>query len=339
MDFIQFKEKYEKVQVVEYAHKVSLKPRVSVCIQTYQHVFFIEKCLESILSQETNFDFEILLGDDLSNDGTRELCIAYAEKYPEKIRLFLHHRENNIEIDGCPTGRFNFLYNLQVARGEFIAICEGDDFWSDKHKLQKQVDFLDANKDYLMVSGGFISRQLNTGIEKVHLLEEEELYDKTDEGFDIDLERFYKYWAVKTLTLLIRKESLDINVFFKYKYASDIHLNYHLLKKGKAFYMKQIFGVYNITGKGVATSKSNDQMLTKKYATYKEFYSFQKDERLRVIYFYSIYYVLRNCIEKGEYKLSYRFAKTFELFVNIRKLNEVKHFLLILPLLSKLKRS
>jgi glycosyltransferase involved in cell wall biosynthesis len=338
MNFSQFKEKYEKVKVIEYPNKVTQNPKVSVFVQTYQHVKFIKQCLESILSQETNFEFEIVLGDDLSTDGTREICIEFAERYPEKIRLFLHHRENNIFIDESPTGRFNFLYNFYEARGEYISICEGDDYWIDKCKLQKQVDFLNQNKEYLLVSGGFISKNIVTGVEKEYLLNVEATKDNTDKGFDIDLERFYKYWAVKTLTLMIRKNSIEIDVFFKYIYASDIHLNYSLLKKGKGYYMKQIFGVYNITGNGVATSKSNDEMIIKKHATYNELYKIHKDERLRIIYFYSLYNLLRNRIKIKELKFSNRFNKSVELFLHIRKLNELKYFILILPLFSLLKK-
>ena len=98
--------------------------------------------------QQTDFKFEILLGEDDSTDGTREICIEYAKKFPKKIRLFLHSHDNNIFIDGRPTGKFNVLYNLFSARGKYIALCEGDDYWTDPLKLQKQVDFLEANLDF-----------------------------------------------------------------------------------------------------------------------------------------------------------------------------------------------
>jgi len=148
MKFEEFKNKYEKVSVAEHPISNNLKPKVSVCIQTFQHVNFIKECLDGILMQQTNFDFEILLGEDASTDGTREICMGYAKKYSDKIRLFLHHRENNININGSPTGRFNFLYNLYTAKGKYIALCEGDDYWTDPYKLQKQVDFLEANSEY-----------------------------------------------------------------------------------------------------------------------------------------------------------------------------------------------
>ncbi|MCF8387423.1 MAG: glycosyltransferase, partial [Bacteroidales bacterium] len=141
-------EKYQKVPVIEYKNKIKKGAVVSVCVQTYNHVNFIKENLEGILMQKTNFPIEILLGEDESNDGTREICMEYAGKYSEKIRLFLHSRVNNIEINGQPTGRFNLLYNLSKAQGKYVAFCEGDDYWTDPYKLQKQVHFMEANEDF-----------------------------------------------------------------------------------------------------------------------------------------------------------------------------------------------
>src|SRR5690554_3721453 len=148
MNFEEFLEKYQKVPVEEYPNQVPENPVVSVCVQTYQHAPYIRECLDSILMQKTDFPFEILLGEDASTDGTREICIEYAEKFPDKIRLFLHRRENNIEILGKPTGRFNLLYNIFSAKGLYIAICEGDDYWTKANKLANQVKFMNANPVY-----------------------------------------------------------------------------------------------------------------------------------------------------------------------------------------------
>src|SRR5699024_5534697 len=117
MNFEEFKTKYEHKPVEEYPNAVTNKPVVSVCVQTYNHAPYIKECLDGILMQKTDFPIEVLLGEDASTDGTREICLEYAQKYPEKIRLFLHHRENNIKINGNPTGRFNSLYNLYSAQG------------------------------------------------------------------------------------------------------------------------------------------------------------------------------------------------------------------------------
>lgn len=149
MNFVEFKSKYKKKEVLEKPNSVNPKPIVSICIQTYNQRNFISKCLDSILSQKISYPFEILIGEDNSQDGTREICEQYAAKHPDLIRLFLHNRENNIKINGRPTGIFNSLYNLYSARGQYIAYCDGDDFWNDELKLQKQIDFLLKNKNYV----------------------------------------------------------------------------------------------------------------------------------------------------------------------------------------------
>ena len=137
-----------KVKVINYKNTVVENPLVSVSVVTYNHEKYISECLDGILMQKTDFPFEILLGEDESTDGTRDICIEYAKQYPDKIKLYLHSRDNNIKINGIPTGRFNFLYNLTHAKGKYIALCEGDDYWTDPLKLQKQVDFLEGNPDF-----------------------------------------------------------------------------------------------------------------------------------------------------------------------------------------------
>lgn len=120
-------------------------PKVSVCIQAYNHVHYIRQCLDSILTQVTDFSYEIILGEDESSDGTRHLCLEYADRFPDKIRLFLRSRKDVIYVNGAATGRYNFLENLKTARGKYIALCDGDDFWTDSLKLQKQASYLDQH--------------------------------------------------------------------------------------------------------------------------------------------------------------------------------------------------
>jgi len=124
--------------------------KVSIITVTYNHEKFIAQAIEGSLMQETNFDYEILIGEDDSSDNTREICKQYAEKHPDKIRLFLNDRKNVIYINGQPTGRWNFINLLKNAKGKYIALCDGDDYWTDPHKLQKQVDFLEANPDFVI---------------------------------------------------------------------------------------------------------------------------------------------------------------------------------------------
>ncbi|MCM8570475.1 glycosyltransferase [Gramella jeungdoensis] len=150
MHFSDFLKKFEKIKVKEYPNQVSSFPKVSILIQTFEHVDFIDKCVHSILNQKTDFEYEIILGEDLSSDGTREKCISLAEKHPNHIRLFLHHAGNKIKVDNFVTGNFNIFYNLIQAKGKYIALCDGDDYWDDPQKLYNQVNFLENNPSYIL---------------------------------------------------------------------------------------------------------------------------------------------------------------------------------------------
>ncbi|SFN73893.1 glycosyltransferase family 2 protein [Salegentibacter flavus] len=150
MDFLEFKKKYQKAEVTAFPNQVAKTPLISVLLQTYNQEDYIEQCLDAILDQQTDFDIEILLGEDDSTDKTREICLKYAEKFPDRIRLFLHQPANKIKVLNIPTGNFNAINNLYQAKGEYIAFCEGDDYWTDQHKLQKQVDFLKAKPDFVL---------------------------------------------------------------------------------------------------------------------------------------------------------------------------------------------
>lgn len=173
MDFHSFQTQYLKEKVEHFVHHVTKYPKVSVLVQTYNHEKYIEKCLNSILEQKTNFDFEIIIGEDYSSDGTRNICKSFAQKYPEKIRLILHHPRNKIRVLSTLTGNFNSLYNFFSANGEFIAFCEGDDFWTDVNKIQKQVDFLTSNKKYILSYHSFVEvNAMEEPLLEVHQLQQ-----------------------------------------------------------------------------------------------------------------------------------------------------------------------
>lgn len=121
----------------------SIEPLVSVCVPTFQHEKFIEECLASILNQKTDFPYEILIGEDDSTDQTRKICEKLAAENQDKIRLFLRRKEDKIRLFGRLSGRPNHLGLYQSARGKYVCICDGDDFWTDDFKLQKQKNILD----------------------------------------------------------------------------------------------------------------------------------------------------------------------------------------------------
>jgi len=255
MDFTSFKNQFENVPVVENDNLVTNKPLVSICVQTYQHVDFISECLDSILKQQTDFPFEIILGEDESTDGTGLICEGYANKFSDKIRFFSHKRKNNILIKGKPSGRFNMMYNLYSSNGKYIALCEGDDYWVDPLKLQKQVDALESNpcliachhwqkyailndSDYIEVNAPIKNQgyypKLITSVEKI---------------FSNDM-------RVKSRTIMFR--NIRDQIFFPRwmnKVAfGDVPLTFLLGKHGDFGFINEPMAVYRQTGKGVSTA-------------------------------------------------------------------------------------
>ncbi len=116
------------------------KPLVSVCITAYNIGDYIGECIDSILSQVVTFDYKILIGEDMSLDNTREILKEYELKYPDKVRVIY----NSQNIGLMP----NFVNTIESARGNFIAVMDGDDIWLNTQKLQSQVEFLLENEDY-----------------------------------------------------------------------------------------------------------------------------------------------------------------------------------------------
>lgn len=120
------------------------RPKVSVQILTYNHAEFVAQALDSVLDQSASFEWEVVVGDDCSTDGTCEILKSYARKHPERIRVLLRPRglgPHDLNL----AGNNNFLATYRVCRGEYVALLDGDDYWTDDSKLEKQVRFLDTN--------------------------------------------------------------------------------------------------------------------------------------------------------------------------------------------------
>lgn len=115
--------------------KLCQHPVVSVQMITYNHEPYIRQAIEGVMMQKTDFEFELIIGEDCSQDKTREICFEYQKKYPDKIRVLWWH-ENVSKLGG------NGRRCVARRRGEFVALCEGDDYWTDPLKLQKQVDVM-----------------------------------------------------------------------------------------------------------------------------------------------------------------------------------------------------
>lgn len=118
------------------------KTKVSIVCITYNHERFIKQALDSFIMQKVNFDLEVIIGEDCSTDNTRVIIGEYEKKYPNIVKPI--YRDKNVGM------MQNFVDVLYRATGEYIALCEGDDYWTDLLKLQKQIDFLDSNPDYVI---------------------------------------------------------------------------------------------------------------------------------------------------------------------------------------------
>lgn len=232
--------------MIESNHKDNNKVLVSVCIMAYNHEKYITQSLDSALMQHTNFPFEIILGEDESTDGTREICVEYANKYPDRIRLFLRSRKDVIYLNGNPTGRFNFIENLKSCRGKYIALLDGDDYWTDENKLQKQVDFLENNKEVSFTCSRFNILDDKEGIIRNHA------DDLFADGKDklITIENLFNPFVVKISTIIFRTDFLK-DIDFSIKYFKDIHLYVHLLEQGNGYCSNHVMATYRMSASGI----------------------------------------------------------------------------------------
>jgi glycosyltransferase involved in cell wall biosynthesis len=127
---------------------------VSVCIPTYKHKKWLMRCVNSILSQQTNFYFEILIGVEFDDLETINFLPEIKQQKRYELKYLISSEEKLVYINGSRSGRGNFNNLLNSTNGKYIAICEGDDYWADPLKLQKQVDFLESNSEYVACYGG-----------------------------------------------------------------------------------------------------------------------------------------------------------------------------------------
>lgn len=225
---------------------------VTVLCLTYNHMAYIKQCLDGFLMQDTSFKFEVIVHDDASTDGTTEILKEYVLKYPDIIRPIIETENQYTKVGFSGM----FLQMSRKSNGKYIALCEGDDYWTDPYKLQKQVDFLESHPDYVMCSHRF-----NQYIQDKNLLEEEK--DLTFQGVDYDLKNLIcGQWLTQTLSVVYRCEALNLESFALYGISYDIILFYALLKNGKGYCFPDIMGVYRVHKGGIWSGVSlNNQRL------------------------------------------------------------------------------
>ena len=224
------------------------KPLVSIIMPTYNHEHYILEALVSIVSQERNFDIEILIGDDCSTDNTRDKCLQFKEQYPEIVKLYF-----NTYNTGLLKNYKNLINN---ARGKYIAILESDDYWCNNNKLISQIEFLEANVEY-----GVIYTNANFLYEDSHILKRN-VQTKKPSGFIF--KKLIKGNFVIAGSVCIRKSLIDkyINIddYIKYNFKTfDYPLWLELSLKTKFKYLNFPTITYRIRSTSISNNSDKSK--------------------------------------------------------------------------------
>ena len=222
---------------------------LSVCCITYNHGLFIQQAMESFLAQKTGFDFEVIVSDDCSTDETAHRVEVFASQHPGKIKLYKHARN----LGMMP----NFKFALNACSGKYIAICEGDDYWLDANKLQKQVDFLEANADYAICFHGVYEQEGKHKIKSHH-----NISDKEETKTIADLAR---YNFISTPSVVFRnKLTPQFPDWFETSPVGDYVLHMLNARHGKIKYFPELMAVYRKHG-GSTWSKESQRKMSDKW--------------------------------------------------------------------------
>ncbi|CAG5003736.1 hypothetical protein DYBT9275_03219 [Dyadobacter sp. CECT 9275] len=262
--------------------------KVSVCVVTYNHEKFVAKMLDSILMQQTTFEFEIIVGDDCSKDNTAGILKEYQQKYPEKIKLLLHPQNMGLN------GKYNALSTFAAAQGEYIAQFDGDDYLTSPHKLQKQVEMLDANPQY---SASFHNAQAiyDDNSAPPHLVNWlTKPYITVDDLIGED-----ELCFIATSSLMFRRQDFADNPepeWTNLSTSGDIPRNLLLASRGPIGYIDEVMSVYrkNRGGASFADNHYSADFLFNRiqmYANINKHFGYKYDDRLRkniATYYYKL---------------------------------------------------
>ncbi|MFB9293349.1 glycosyltransferase family 2 protein [Persicitalea jodogahamensis] len=207
--------------------------KVSVTILTYNQVAFIGQAIESALNQQTDFAYEILVGDDFSTDGTREVILDYQKRFPDLVKPVLHKK--NLGQNGL----FNTIETLKLAQGKYIAPLDGDDYWTSPDKLQKQVDFMESHPDFsacfhnalITYEDGSPAQEVNAADQKMVI------------GMD-DLIGEDEIWFMATSAVMFKNGLVHYPEWFLKSTSGDIPRYVILAKHGPIGYVPGTMSVY-----------------------------------------------------------------------------------------------
>lgn len=227
----------------------STEIRVSVIMVTYNHEAYISQAIEGVLMQKTNFNYELIVADDFSQDNNQNIIRRFAEENQEIIKPIL--RNKNLGANQ------NWIDAFSRCTGKYIALCEGDDYWTDALKLQKQVDFLEANNDYSMcyhrVNELFMNgRCLPEIINKSNKEQTFTIYDLARVNF------------IHTPSVIFRKDHINkLPNWFNESPVGDYPLHMLNAKYGKIKYLPELMAVYRNLGQGTWSPLTNYERIKK----------------------------------------------------------------------------
>lgn len=226
-----------------------MKP-ITVVVMTYNHRDYIKQALDSILSQRINVDFDILIHDDFSNDGTYELLLNYQNKYKGKIRI-IRQQSRKFIVDG-----FNmmiFKYVVPLIDSKYVAYCDGDDYWCDDSKLQKQYDFMETHPDYSMCFHCAYQLKSNNDMSSKWFIK--------DEGDIVlsDLINDKPGIPIATSSLFVKSNVFaEFSVWRKEYSVEDLPLYMTAALEGKIYRLSDVMCVYRQFASGSWSSQNKD---------------------------------------------------------------------------------
>jgi glycosyltransferase involved in cell wall biosynthesis len=279
------------------------KPMVDVLMMAYNHEKFIAQAIEGVLMQKTNFPFRLIIGEDLSTDATRKICQNYANSYPEIIHLVT--RTENIG----PYKNFVEIYNLCEA--PYIALCEGDDYWTSNEKLQKQVEFLEAN-DKCIITFHAVEELKQDGSKVISNQNQKTISNIYD---------LINGWFMNTASYMFKntKRIQFPNWFYNVK-ATD--LCFHILiaeDGGDIHFIDEVMAVYRRHEGGITNEKSDYiYHLRKNIPFYNEMIAYFKTSN--VAYINAAEQKLFDIQNRLFYQLRYKKNKNAQDFIEICKL-------------------
>ncbi len=218
---------------------------------TYNHENYIREAIEGVLMQKTPYPLELVIGDDCSTDNTPNICNEYKAKYPNKIRLLL--QEKNIGAN------LNFITTLQSCTGKYIALCEGDDYWTDPNKLQIQVEYLINNPDFAICFHNARTLIQETGDDKNIII-------KTSPKDEYTIKDVIKHNIIPTLTCMFRNNLAgNFPKWYFDSFPGDWPLHILNAQYGKIKYIDKIMGVYRIHEGGAVSLGKHIESNYKRY--------------------------------------------------------------------------